>query len=152
MSARVDNRPVLERLADLVDAAEFDSTHGEPLARCDCGATLRKHVGPFTVCAGCGLAPSYQLHLATTSGEGAACHAAPWERGVPPETSAGKTQSAKDADAPDGSSVSLGSGVLGRVGYALRSLKSSVNWGIVWGTVVTVAFWTTLGYTLGTGL
>jgi len=148
VTGRVDIRPVLARLADIVEAAAFDLTHDEPVDRCDCGASLlRPMVGGF-VCAGCGLLPSYyRLHPAQgaheTTGDG--------ERGVPAEMNAAGHAARKVAEAlvdttpvifPAGSP---GSGDLGRSGVAPRSLRLlsnwRCNWGLVWGLVFAAAFW-----------
>jgi hypothetical protein len=156
VSARVDRRDVLERLADVVEAADFELTHpDEPFEECACGATLLRWDGysAVFVCAGCGLTPTYWLDRIHPAPVGRLI-SGDWERGVPPEVSAAATLPArKDADAPDESGAAgSGCGVLGRLGYALRSLRLGVNWGAVWAVAVIVAFWTTLGYCVGVGL
>lgn len=129
MSVRVDSRDVIDRLADLVEAVDFEIQHpDEPVERCECGATLLRHVeGLVFVCAGCGFTPSYWSRLSPASAGDGSVGASPaaWERGVPPETSAARFLAArKDADAPDsGVAAPTGSGVFGREGKAPRSLK-----------------------------
>lgn len=145
MTGRVDSRPVLERLEDLVEAAGFELTHPDiPVARCVCGASLRRHVGAVTMCAGCGLLPSYQDKLHPASGDRARANSAPRERGVPPETSAVPFPARKDDGAPGGFLSAPAGGVLGRAGYALRSLRLGWNWDAVFALVALVGFWALL--------
>lgn len=75
MSVRVDQRDVLDRVADIVDAAEFEIVHCQ-LARCECGATLLTFLtwdANQPVCAGCLQPPTYNLLPAPSSAHTGEC-------------------------------------------------------------------------------
>jgi hypothetical protein len=137
MTSRVDTRSPDLRMEDIVRTADFERRTGIIVRRCECGASMLvaddAAAGGFA-CAGCRAPSSFtdriEFHPAMDPGDRARGDSAPvWERSAPPETSADHDSAArKDADAPGQlgtrfSGRGSGSGVLGRVGKALRSLK-----------------------------
>lgn len=138
MSVRVDPRPPDERMEDIVRTAEFEQRTGIIVRRCECGASMMVSDVAGLRCAGCGVPTSLvdriEFHPGMgLPGDGAREGTASRERSAPPETSAATFPARKDADAPEQwctrfSGRGSGSGVLGRVGKALRSLRFLSSW------------------------